>query len=210
MIIPDTAFTDFPLTFTPGAILFDCDGTLLDTMPLHFKAWHTMLDRHGFEDLFPVSEFYSFAGTPAREVLEYLANQNPRLRTFDLDSLTDEKENEYHLLIPSVQGLPEIIAEARRFHGIIPMAVVSGGLGTVVRESLYVAGIMDLFETVIGSEDVTHGKPHPEPFLLGASRLGVDPENCVVFEDGVNGFRSGYEAGMKIVDITRWITQTPA
>lgn len=169
-----------------------------------------MLDRHGFEDLFPVGEFYSFAGTPAREVLEYLANQNPRLRTFDLEGLTDEKENEYHLLIPSVRGLPEIIAEARRFHGIIPMAVVSGGLGTVVRESLRVAGIIDLFETIIGSEDVTHGKPHPEPFLLGASRLGIAPENCVVFEDGVNGFRSGYDAGMKIVDITRWITQTPA
>ena len=66
------------------------------------------------------------------------------------------------------------------------------------------------FRGVVTREDVTHGKPHPEPFLLGAERLGVAPERCVVFEDGVNGFISAHAAGMKVVDVTRWITQTQA
>lgn len=208
--VPKSAFLTFPLVETPGAILFDCDGTLVDTMPLHYKAWHMMLDAHGFEDIFPVEEFYAFAGTPAREVLDHLAENHAGLRAFDLNLLTDEKEMSYHALVPSVTELPEIVAEARRFYGKIPMGVVSGGLGMVVRESLRITGIIDLFDVIIGSEDVTHGKPHPEPFLLGAERLGVAPERCVVFEDGVNGFISAHAAGMKVVDVTRWITQTQA
>jgi HAD superfamily hydrolase (TIGR01509 family) len=190
-----------PLDFTPGAILFDCDGTLVDTMPLHYRAWRHTLDTAGQPTLFPESQFYAWGGVCASEILVRLNRDHGT--DLDVDALTHAKEMAYRDLIPQLAGIDAVLAEVRRFHGTIPLAVVSGGMGLVVRESLRIVGIEHCFDTIVGSEDSPRSKPAPDPFLIAAERLGVAPELCVVFEDAPAGLEGARAAGMKAVDITR-------
>jgi len=192
-----------PLDFTPGAILFDCDGTLCDTMPLHYRAWRQTLDGAGQPHLFPEDQFYAWGGVCASEILIRLNRDHGT--AMDVDALTHAKEMAYRALIPELSGIEPVLAEVRRFHGQIPLAVVSGGMGLVVRESLRILGIEDCFDTIVGSEDSPRSKPAPDPFLIAAQRLGVAPECCVVFEDAPAGLEGARLAGMKAVDITRHI-----
>lgn len=192
-----------PLDFTPGAILFDCDGTLADTMPLHYRAWRATLDGAGRPDLFPETQFYAWGGVCAHDILVRLNHNHGA--GLDVEGLTHVKEMTYRTLIPELRPIEPVLDEVRRFHGVIPLAVVSGGMGLVVRESLRILGVEELFETVVGSEDAPRGKPEPDPFLIAAERLGVAPERCVVFEDAPAGIEAARRAGMKAVDITRHI-----
>ena len=192
-----------PLTFTPGALIFDCDGTLADTMPLHFRAWRRVLDNLGHARVFPETQFYEMGGVPAREVLIRLRDEH-RL-DFDVDELTDEKEAAFAELVVDSVEIPEVVAEARRFFGTIPLAVASGGQRELVEGTLQRLGIRELFPVVVGSQDTERGKPEPDLFLLAAARLGVDPAECVVFEDAPAGIEAARRAGMKAVDVTRHI-----
>ena len=192
-----------PLPFTPGGLIFDCDGTLADTMPLHYQAWRATLDRAGHPALFTEKQFYAWAGAPAYEILERLALQHGV--TLALAELTHEKEMTYQKLIPQLTPIEPVLAELRRFHGTVPMAVVSGGMRALVDETLDILGIRECFEIVVGSGDVTKGKPHPEGMLLAARTLGVAPENCIVYEDGPAGIEAARRAGMRAVDITQFI-----
>ncbi len=192
-----------PLDHAPGAILFDCDGTLCDTMPLHYRAWRRILDAAGHPDLFPEPQFYAWGGVCASEILERLNRDHGT--EMDVAGLTHAKEMAYRELIPELSGIEPVLAEVRRFHGVVPLAVVSGGMGLVVRESLRILGIEDRFDTIVGSEDSPRSKPAPDPFLIAAERLGVAPERCVVFEDAPAGLEGARLAGMKAVDITRYI-----
>jgi HAD superfamily hydrolase (TIGR01509 family) len=94
-----------------------------------------------------------------------------------------------------------VLAEIHAKHGDIPFAVVSGSTRESVTKSLTALGILDLFETLVCAGDYAHGKPAPEPFLLAASRLGVAPEKCLVFEDAEAGIQSAIAAGMAWVRI---------
>lgn len=192
-----------PLEFTPGAILFDCDGTLADTMPLHYRAWRTTLDALGYPDVFPESQFYAWGGVTATEIIERLNAQHEL--TLPAAQLAHEKEMCYQTLLPEVTPISAVVAEARRFYGVCPLAVVSGGLKVLVEETLERLGIRELFPVVIGSGEVVHGKPAPDGMLLAATLLGVAPERCVVFEDAPAGLEAARRAGMQAVDVLRYI-----
>jgi beta-phosphoglucomutase-like phosphatase (HAD superfamily) len=192
-----------PLTFTPGALIFDCDGTLADTMPLHFRAWRRVLDRLGHVHVFPKTQFYALGGVPAREVLVQLRDEHTL--DFDVDALTEEKEAAFAELVVDSVPIPEVIAEAQRFFGVAPLAVASGGQRELVEGTLQRLGIRELFPVVVGSQDTERGKPAPDLFLLAAKRLGVDPKACVVFEDAPAGIEAARRAGMMAVDVTRYI-----
>lgn len=192
-----------PLPFTPGGLIFDCDGTLADTMPLHYRAWRATLDRAGHPTVFTEEQFYAWAGAPAYEILERLAEQHQL--TLALAELTHEKEMTYQKLIPQLTPIEPVLAEVRRFHGAVPMAVVSGGMRVLVEETLDILGIRGLFVTIIGSGEVTKGKPDPEGMLTAAAALGVAPSDCVVYEDGPAGLEAARRAGMRAVDITKFI-----
>lgn len=192
-----------PLDAVPGAIIFDCDGTLADTMPLHYKAWRQVLDGAGQPTLFPEEQFYAWGGVPAREILIRLnANHGTKL---PVDAMTHAKEMAYQTLIPTLTGIEPVLAEARRFHGLCPLGVASGGMRQLVGETLDLLGVAHLFGTVVGSEDVQRGKPEPDIFLLAARNLGVEPERCVVYEDAPAGLEAARRAGMKAVDITKFV-----
>ena len=192
-----------PLEFTPGALIFDCDGTLADTMPLHFRAWRRVLDGLGHTHVFPESQFYAFGGVPAREVLIRLKDEHAL--DFDVDELTEEKEAAFAELVVESVPIPEVVAEAQRFFGVAPLAVASGGQRELVEGTLERLGIRELFPVVVGSQDTERGKPEPDLFLLAAERLGVDPKTCVVFEDAPAGIEAARRAGMMAVDVTRHI-----
>ena len=192
-----------PLPFTPGGLIFDCDGTLADTMPLHYRAWRTTLDRAGYPTLFPESQFYAWAGVPAYEIFERLSQEHGV--TLSLAELTHEKEMTYQRLIPELTPIGPVVAEVWRFHGVCPMGVVSGGMRELVEETLDILGIRACFDVVIGSGDVARGKPEPDGMLLAAKALGVEPRTCVVYEDAAAGIEAARRAGMRAVDITQFI-----
>ena len=192
-----------PLPFIPGGLLFDCDGTLADTMPLHYRAWRATLDQAGHQTLFPEAQFYAWAGVPAYEILERLSQEHGV--TLALAELTHEKEMAYQKLIPELTPIAPVLAEVRRFYGVCPMGVVSGGMRELVEETLDVLGVRACFEVVVGSAEVKRGKPEPEGMLLAARTLGVEPSACVVYEDAAAGIEAARRAGMRAVDITRFI-----
>lgn len=177
-----------------AGIIFDCDGTLVDSMPVHFRAWQDILKSAGYPIPFPESDFYDLGGTPTRRLVEIL---NQRAGTgYDPDVLGGMKEKHYLELLSEVPPIEPVVAHARRLAGIRPIAVASGGERYVVERALAAAGIRDLFPIVVTAEMVDHGKPAPDMFLLAARLLGVDPAGCLVLEDAELGRQAAVAAGM--------------
>jgi beta-phosphoglucomutase-like phosphatase (HAD superfamily) len=182
---------------TPKGLIFDCDGTLADTMPLHWRVWQELARRHGFH----ISEarFYAFGGVPSRDILKTL-NREQGL-SLDCLAIAREKEAGYLTLLSQVEPIPTILNIARENFGKLPMAVASGGSRRVIEQVLEHLGIRRLFSAVVTNEDVTRQKPAPDIFLEAARRLGVPPQFCRAYEDtdvGLEGIRA---AGMEAVDV---------
>ncbi|CAN5709726.1 HAD-IA family hydrolase [soil metagenome] len=179
------------------AYLFDCDGTIFDSMPLHYVAWVKALAEHNCD--FPEALFYSWGGMPADEAI---ATLNTRYNlTMPIQEVADRKEALYYELLPQLQAVPEVLEHIHLSHGKIPFAVVSGSTRESVTKSLETLGILNLFETLVCAGDYTNAKPDPEPFLLAAQRLGLPPESCLVFEDTDLGIQAATAAGMASVKI---------
>lgn len=201
---PALVLLPFPLAEIPKAAIFDCDGTLADTMPLHYGAWRETLTSLGLPPtVFPEEQFYAWGGVTAKEIMERL-NAIHGL-TLDPETVAHRKEMVYRKLIPTVRPIEKIVAEARRFYGKCPIAVASGGMRVLVQETLETIGVSDLFEIVVGSEDVRDGKPAPEVFLTAASRLGVEAGDCVVYEDAPAGLEAARRAGMRAVNVLDYL-----
>ena len=188
------------LTLPPGpfqAYLFDCDGTIADSMPLHYIAWNRALSE--WNCAFPEELFYAWGGMPVAEIIATL-NRNNGLN-MPVEEVARRKEAMYFEVLPQLQAVPEVLEHIRLSHGQIPFAVVSGSTRDSVTKSLETLKILDRFETLVCAGDYKQGKPHPEPFLLAAERLGVAPERCLVFEDTEMGIQSATAAGMASVKI---------
>src|SRR5437762_4223748 len=142
-------------------LIFDCDGTLADTMPLHWRAWQAVTGRYGI--VFPEDRFYALGGVPSRDILKMLQHE----QTLMLDPLlvAKEKEEEYLKLMAQVGPIHEVVSIARDHAGKLPMAVASGGSRHVIEKILQHVGIRELFAAVVTSEDVVHQKPAPDIFL---------------------------------------------
>jgi beta-phosphoglucomutase-like phosphatase (HAD superfamily) len=181
----------------PRGIIFDCDGTLADTMPLHWRAWQIISARHRID--LSLDRFYALGGVPSREILKMLsAEQNLAL---DHLAVAREKEAEYLPLIAQVEPINTVVGIAREHHGQIPLAVASGGTHRSIEQVLGHLGIRHLFEAVVTSEDVTRQKPAPDIFLEAARRIGVPPRQCRAYEDTDLGMQAIRAAGMEAVDV---------
>jgi beta-phosphoglucomutase-like phosphatase (HAD superfamily) len=179
------------------AYLFDCDGTIADSMPLHYLGWKHVLSEWNCE--FAEEHFYSLGGMPVTEIIAML-NERHGL-SMPVDEIRDRKEEFYFGLLPQLKGVPEVLEHIELSHGQIPFAVVSGGNRNSVVASLMSLNILDKFETLVCAGDYRMSKPHPEPFLIAAERLGVAPEACLVFEDTDMGIEAATAAGMASVKI---------
>ncbi len=181
----------------PKGIVFDCDGTLADTMPLHWRAWQKIAERYRFK--FPQDRFYALGGVPSRDILRMLSQE----QNLGLDPLavSKEKEAEYLSLIANVQPIDLVVRVAEEHFGKIPLAVASGGTHSVIEQVLEHLGIRRLFNAVVTSEDVVNQKPAPDIFREAARRIAVPPQFCRGYEDTDLGMQAIRSAGMEAIDV---------
>ena len=180
-----------------GAYLFDCDGTIADSMPLHYVAWKKALGEWNCE--FGEELFYAWGGMPIVEIIATL-NERHGLN-MPVESVARRKEGLYYEMLPQLKVVPEVLEHIEAQHGRIPFAVVSGSTRDSVKASLETLKLLDRFETLVCAGEYSRSKPDPEAFLLAAARLGVAPKKCLVFEDTEMGIQAATAAGMASVKV---------
>lgn len=179
------------------AYLFDCDGTIADSMPLHFVAWKNALRPWGCE--FSEDLFYAWGGLSVRDIVNLL-NEKYGLN-MPIEDVLQRKEECYFESLPDLKAVPEVLEHIHSGYGRIPLAVVSGSKRDSVTASLTSLGLLDKFDVLVCAGDYKRGKPDPEPFLLAAAKLGVAPNSCLVFEDTDMGVQAAESAGMATVRV---------
>ncbi len=191
------------LTIPPGlfaAFLFDLDGTLGDTMPLHYRAWRATLDPLGAE--YPEELFYEWGGTPTRQIVAQLNERNGL--AMPVEETAHQKEEAFLASLPEARPIDAVMTFARlQIAGGRGTAVVTGSTRRVTERILQAIGAADLFAVLVTSEDVARGKPAPDCYLEAARRLGATPAECLVFEDTRIGLAAAAAAGMQAVHVPR-------
>ena len=179
------------------ALLFDCDGTLVDTMPLHWQAWQDGLRELGIE--VPVEFIATYRGATVSDIVAAINQATGH--SIDAASFVPRKQARFRELLPGVREIALVADIVRAHHGQLPMAVVSGGSRRNVMASLEATEMARYFPVVLTSDDPFPGKPAPDIMLEAARRLGVAPELCQVFEDGDLGLDAARAAGMLATDV---------
>jgi HAD superfamily hydrolase (TIGR01509 family) len=188
----------------PGTtgLIFDCDGTLADTMPAHYKAWTAMLGRYGIP--FPEPRFYAMGGMPTASIIRVLAADSG-VAVSDVDAMVREKEQAFLTHLDAITVIEPVLAVAAAHRGKLPIAVASGGYRDTVTRTLDRLSIRDWFDVMVVAEDTPRHKPEPDVFLEAARRLKLAPAGCVVFEDTDIGLEAARRAGMRSVDVRGWV-----
>lgn len=216
VIFQRTGLANFPASlYTPGAmasvgslhlpqngfdaVIFDCDGTLVDSMPAHFEAWCEALSIHGAGGVFKEDVFFAMGGRPTLDIVvelndEYNLKLNPEAVAF-------AKREAFLRRLGSITLIDEVAEFAQSLRGKVPMAIASGGSRMVVEKTLHIVGISDWFDEVVTADDVTDGKPAPDIFLKAAKLLGVNPVNCLALDDAPAGILAAQRAGMQVISI---------
>jgi len=186
------------------ALIFDLDGTLADTMPVHFMAYKNILAEYGIE--FTPALFATLAGIPAIDTIRKL---NEMFGTnMDPDKTGFRKEREYEKIMHKMKPVEPVVELVIKYHSVLPMAVGTGGHRRLAWKSLEILGLNKYFDILVSTEDVTHPKPHPETFLKCAVRMDVLPHVCQVFEDGASGMQAAINAGMMATLVTDYYEVT--
>jgi HAD superfamily hydrolase (TIGR01509 family) len=193
--------------------IFDCDGTLADSMPLHYQAWMESLSgklgRPATE--FTEEIFNSYGGMPARHIVARM-NQDYGWN-LPVEQTAHDKETDFVKLIPGVEPVPEVVAVLQSLGTSAKVVVASGGLTSIVLETLKTIGLAvgpdQIVKTVIGSDQIKRGKPDPDLFLHAAEVMGVPPSRCLVFEDAEPGFAAAKAAGMAYIDVRKYRGNLP-
>ena len=178
-------------------LVFDCDGTIADTMPLHYQAWVAALREHDAE--FPEAMFYEMAGIPTVRIIEILNERHGY--EIPVQEAADYKESLYVALVDQVMPIEPVVRLVKAYAGRLPMAVATGGTRSICSKTLQTLHLLEHFRAIVTADDVAHGKPAPDIFLEAARRLGVAPGDCYAFEDAELGLQSARAAGMVAVDI---------
>ena len=183
------------------ALIFDCDGTLVDSMPLHFKAWQETYEALGRE--YPHDFVDERKGMPIHEVVnQYNAVYNDNI---DVQEFVNERERRVKVRLPSVKAIAPVVDVANKYTGILPMAICSGSMRESVNISIQAIGLAGVFKVILTSDDQFKPKPAPDMFLEAAKRLNINPRFCQVFEDGDLGIQAAENAGMVATDIRKYI-----
>ncbi len=185
-------------------LIFDLDGTLADTMPIHFIAWRNAAAKYGID--FTPEVFEKLAGVPLYPTVEKL---NEMFGTTIIPKeMGDIKEKEFENNMHHTPEIKVVTDLVKKYHGLIPMAVGTGGCRRLALKTLDIIGLNGYFDVLVTSEDVSNFKPHPETFLKCADGIGIKPSDCEVFEDGILGIRAAQTAGMMVVDVTEYYEVT--
>ncbi len=177
-------------------VIFDMDGTLLDTQRIYIPAWDYAGEQQGFKNC--GSHVKNLLGTNEETYTKYMFDNFK-----GVDSVRFKKDAaEYirkNLVVKFKKGAEELIAYLRQ-NGI-KYAIGSGAAVPLIRVYLEQIKANDLFDTLAGGDEIKNSKPAPDTFLLAAKKMGIPPENCFVFEDSDNGALAAHNAGMKCIGI---------
>jgi len=191
---------DYELVEKSKAIIFDCDGTLVDSMPVHFLAWHETMTRYGIK--FPEDRFYSLGGMPSHRIIAMLASEQGI--ELDANLVAIEKEEAFLTRIDLLVPIQSVVNVAYQNRGSKPIAVASGGFREIILKQLVQVEMSDWFDAIVTAEDTVRHKPEPDVFLEAARRLNVDPVHCLVFEDADLGIEAAKRANMSCIDIRKF------
>jgi beta-phosphoglucomutase family hydrolase len=188
----------------PGikGLIFDLDGTLADSMPLHFKAWQNTLAK--YNATIDSAFLKAHMGTPGWAIAEELIKVNGIEGKVSVEEILQGKLEEFIKVQHLVPPVLPVVTIAREYHGKLPMAVGTGGHRQAVERTLEVIGMREYFDIVITANDVERHKPHPDTFLKCAELMGVSPQYIEVFEDGDLGLEAALRAGMTPTDVRSW------
>ena len=182
-------------------LIFDLDGTIADTMPIHYIAWKNTAARYGID--FSEELFYSLAGVTLYAIAKKLNELFEK--NIDPIEMGDIKEAEYEESLWKAKPITPIVEIIEHYHGKLPMSVGTGGNSRLARKTLEVMGVSQYLDIIVASDNIENPKPHPETFLRCAELMGVKPEECQVFEDGDLGIQAARTAGMKVVDVREYL-----
>jgi HAD superfamily hydrolase (TIGR01509 family) len=185
-------------------LIFDLDGTIADTMPIHFIAYRNILREYGVD--FTPELFITMAGIPA---VGTIVKINELFGTkLDPEKFGKLKEMEYEKEMVKMEPVKPVVDLIRKYHGIMPMAVGTGGYRRLSLKTLEILDLRKYFDILVTSEDVVNHKPFPDTFLKCAELMGVEPRFCQVFEDGRLGIEAALAGGMMAVDVTEYYEVT--
>jgi HAD superfamily hydrolase (TIGR01509 family) len=179
------------------AFLFDFDGTVADTMPVHLAAWNHALSFYGLT--LTLDQHHGWAGRPTREIVRLLSEAHKR--ELPVDEILKNKETHYMKALPGVKAIIPVLDIIEASYGKIPMAIVSGSRRKPVESTLKQIGLTKYFDHLVCAEDYVNGKPAPDCFLKAAAFFKVDPKDCLVFEDGILGIKAAQAAGMEVLRV---------
>jgi len=191
-----------PLAFPESGfsgIIFDCDGTLVDSMPCHFEAWCDALAQFGAANILKEDVFYAMGGRPSTDIVAEI-NSEYDLH-LDAEEVAIVKRAAFLRRLGRIEQIDEVVEFARKWSGRVPMAVATGGSRLVIEKTLQCLGLSDLFDEVVAVEDVPNGKPAPDVYLVAAERMGVTPIHCLAVEDAPAGILAAQAAGMKVMRV---------
>ena len=179
------------------AIIFDCDGTLVNSAPLHFSSFEVVLKRQGVS--LDRDWYMDRLGFSRHELISELSAENSF--SLDIPGAVAESEAQFLLSTNELTEIPEVVEIAKRCYGKLPMAVASSGQKHSVKQSLRHLEIEHFFDHILTAEDVSVCKPDPEIYIAAMAKLQVEPSECLIFEDTNEGLMSAARAGGQTVDV---------
>jgi beta-phosphoglucomutase family hydrolase len=188
---------DWSRVHSAKGVIFDCDGTLVDSMPVHYLAWHRTMTEVGLR--FEEDRFYALGGMPSDRIIALLAREQNV--SVDPIATAQRKEQAFLELIHLLERIEPVVTVAQLLRGNKPIAVATGGCRDIVQRQLAQVNMSDWFDVIVAAEDTDRHKPEPDVFLETASRMGIPPEHCLVFEDSELGIEAARRAGMDWIDV---------
>jgi HAD superfamily hydrolase (TIGR01509 family) len=181
------------------AVVFDCDGTLVDSMPAHFDAWCEALALYGAGGVFKEDVFFAMGGRPTHDIVVEL-NDEYNLH-LDPEAVAFAKRQAFLKRLHTLKPIDEVADFAKSLRGKVPMAIASGGTRMVIEKTLQVLGMSDWFDEVVTVDEVPVGKPAPDVFLHAARLMGVLPTKCLALDDAPSGILAARRAGMQVLAV---------
>lgn len=180
-----------------SALIFDCDGTLAHTAPLHYRAMQAALRDQGQEI---TQDWYKARVGLSRSKL-FSDFQETHNVSVDIQTACRKSQDVFKEIVAEARPIPEVVSVAKHYFGQVPLAVASGGERDLVQATLNVIGICDLFKLMVTISEINTGKPEPDIFLETACQLQINPADCLVFEDSKEGIEAARRAGMQVIDV---------
>ena len=188
----------------PGikGLIFDLDGTLADTMPYHFEGWKKACQKYGAH--IDNSFLRKHTGSPGWIIADEIIQNCGLNGNVTIEEIVDEKLQQFFKVQHLVKPIEPVVDIVKKYYGILPMAVGTGGHSEAVERTLEITGLRKYFDIIVTANDVDSFKPHPETFLRCAELMKIEPRFIEVFEDGDLGIEAAKKAGMNATDVRSW------